>query len=363
MFLAVMTIIVILLLAFLIDGGRDRSAKLGAVAMAVAALIWSIYRATALHDTHWMFIRHLGAGWIIWFVLMAAAVTVAAVFRRTKLAGYVAWAALGLAVLLPVFDVFSSEFWLGWIHSRLGVMVIVVAGLVLAALYLRGAFGSLAAFIALGLAGVMLLVWVVGAIVISTTASDPPRSGSLTPADPSTTPSPSASASASPTPTQGPTSASPSASATAVVPSQRLVTTQSIVNWQDLKSAASSDFEAVVDKSKPTQGTLGEAKTWGSPVADTRLVVIFASKAQISDDKARTLAGVGSSTLVTRASACYTPYQQTQVCPSGNRRVMLTLAASIKDNKGYAAVNTWGVAAVKLSDSRVAYWPVTYEER
>lgn len=357
MVIALVTFIVILALAALIRWGRSRNTRLGAIAIAAAALIWAVYRATVLQDVYWLIFRHLGAGWITLFVVLLAGVVVLVGLRFVALATAIAWVSLVLAVLLPFTDIFTGAFWSGWVNSPFGDKLILIGLIILAIVFVRW-FGWLVAGILIGLVMLMSIVWGLGIVAGGISSIFEPRA-----------PSPSAASSARPStnPTPTPTSTTPaptpSQSSTTTVPSGALVTTKSIVNWQQLKTAASAEFEGVVNDSKPNQGTLGRAKTWSSPVGDTRLVVVFASKAEISDKKARQLVGVGNKTLVTRASDCYTPYEQSVICPSGDYRVLLTLAATVKDGKGYGGVNTWGVAAVKVSGNKFAYWPIAYDDR
>lgn len=352
MIMALVTTIVIIALAALLRWGRSRNNKLGAIAIVATALFWAIYRAIWLQDVNWLFIRPLAGGWITLFIVAAIGVVGLVAFRFVKLATFISWTALLSAVLLPINDIFTSEFWLEWIYGPIDEKAIIL-GLVLIFFLFMKWFGKLIAWIAGGLIVLMVGTW---ALVPLSGGNPMPMSSASVSSSPS--PSPSATT-LSPSPTN-------SQSATAD-PSGVLVTDSKIVNWQQLKAAASAEFEGTVDASKKEaikdrpQSALAKANTWDSPADDARLVVVFASKADISDQQARKLAGVSSKALITRSSSgCYIQYEGQEVCPTGNDRVLLALAPTLRDSKGLGLVTGWGVV-IKSDDGKHNLWPFTYK--
>jgi hypothetical protein len=132
------------------------------------------------------------------------------------------------------------------------------------------------------------------------------------------------------------------------------------VSWQQLKGLTTTGFQESVDKSKPETTVFDKSKTWSSSATNSQLVVAFVPASDMSDAEARSLVGASKTAPVVRVSGCYSALEADQVCPTGDDGAILTMAATITDNKGVGVVSGWGLLVTPSGDGEWTVRPITY---
>ena len=344
-----------------------KSKRLGAIIMTVVALIWVIYRST-LPPLSWTLIRPLGGGWIVLFVAPVIIVTVAYFLRFTLIAVWVAWISLGAAVLLPIFDIFTLPFWTKWTTYPIEGWAMILVLFIIGWLFLNW-FGKAAGWVVIGLAIAMILMWV-----------QTLYGGTEPPALPSPAPTTSTT-SAAPTPSPSPAivsespSTSPSPSPTVTSSANKALTSPKgkVVGWDQIVSLVNSQgnswFIDEVNASKEATGydwatiqEMADAKLSNGKLVDARRVVVFGATSDITEPQARKLADVAKGMpIMPIAAACYKPFGKSEVCPTGNDRVVTILTPfGVQSGKFGRFQYGSGVAMIPQPGGTVEYVLVTY---
>lgn len=378
-FLVGLAAVAVLAGAFAISKTSARLLGWRAVTVGVVALVWGFLRATAFNSVHWTFVRPLNGGWIVLFVLLLAAAVAAAIFLPVA-AMPIAWFSLFLAIVLPVNDIASAQFWGDWMQESTWVKGAMLLALVVIFVFMpyRGISYAVAA-----MGFLMIAAWGLQAsgLPIETFTGAPTPTVTT-----SASPAPSAGATPTATPAAPATSATPSSSSTTTsatpAPSARTVFGESgrVIGWDDAlfdveEANATSEWQKLIDDNQSKLGfAWKEAQTWATTktadgkILGARKVVVFgASASEISDTKARELAGVAGAAKpldVTRAAACYQDLVMgAQVCPAGDARAVLFIAPIgtapdgtllLKDGSGV------GVVLDPSANGKVRLAPATY---
>lgn len=338
--------------------------------LAVGALIWAVYRTffVSVH-VHWAFIRPLDMGWFVLVVVLLVAVYALGVVGQADYAQWAAWAAIAIAVLAPFVDMFGAPFWGGWLNEPAEVKIAMIIALAILAALAAWQVGVIPAVAIGGLAVVMAIAMAQAAVTGS--AGPLPTTTTTT----SASPAPTTGATPSATPSATATSATPSPSPTTPSASPSTPTAQAgkVIGWDDVlsvveKANATSAWQQLIDDNQSKLGfgwkdasSWATTKTGDGNIAGARVVVIFgASASEISDSRARELAGVGTTVPVVRATSCYVDIaDKGQVCPSGDVRVT-TFIAPIGTENGELVLKTGSGIALVPSDGKVTPTPATY---
>lgn len=347
----------VVVLAAIHGWARTRSRGLQALTIVATGLAWAAFRNSLVIE--WAIFRHLGGGWMSLLIMMGLGVLLLSIlgwlehqiqdfvldhlvpedqdadewvdnlpwFGRAitnfvmsdRLSGWAIGLGYGIlvaAIFLPIYDLWPSSYvWESWLSlDNWMKAALLVATASMALFFMKGpekvGKTRLAVSVLMAIVAAMVIQWV------TTTKFD--WSGMpwvSTQATPQSTPP-----GGSPTATQSATanpSVAPAPTATLAAPAARLTT------WaQAVKDSA---VQAELAKAGVP---LTDAQGWASmaPGADVRVVVVFASKAEIDDDRARVVANVPTGIPVVRASGG--GYAQLDILTGDDR--VVTLLAPVK---------------------------------
>lgn len=346
--------------------------------LALSALVWALYRATFV-QVHWAFLRPLDAWWVILVGLLLAGVVALKAIRRAQRAPWLGWAAIVIAVFAPFIDMFGAPFWGDWLHENpivTGAIVLVLFVIGFATVRSADKAAKGVGVIAFALAAAIAIAWA--------------QFGLTGSAGPTPAPTPTITTSASPAPSSGATpTATPSTTATSAAPSPSSTNAPTapyvntvvgsygqVVGWDDVlfdveEANATSEWRRLIDDNHLKLGFgWSDAQTWATTknpdgkIAGARKVVVFGAPAsEISDQRARELAGVASTPIdVARATACYSDLViGGQVCPSGDGRVVLFIAPIGKAPGGTLLLKTGsGIVLDPSANGKVRLTPAIY---
>lgn len=371
MWMAVFTVVGILLSLWIGSLGAKHRNKF--VGYSAGALTWALWR-TFFVKFSWNFVRpldflemllvalFLGIVLIIsWYDKLSSSSTTtdddARSNRRKKV---FAWLAAIVAVLGPFFDLFSPQFWLGWLHESAWISITMIVLILAVALITAAKNKRLAAVFA---------IWGVIALLLYIQYTSTGAAGPTNQVVPTASATPASSAETIP-PTSTPDTESKSLTATE----------GSLIGWDNVvKLVDDQNARWWAQGLNDHQSTLGfswdignkdNVKAWGDTrasngkVLGVQLVVVFDDPDKaISKAKAREIAGVaGTKVPVVRAGVSYTRvFDKTEVRPAGNDRVVMFLAPIGVEDSGKVVLKLEsGVALVPAGDNKVELTPATY---